>query len=125
MTTINTVEELKAAYPNLSAEIAEIAATAERERIHAIENIALAGFESIISRAKFEAPATAENVAMQIVAEQKKQGGEYLKNVAADVNSSGVGDVEPENKEGGAESATNPYDAAIDNILPKNDKGGN
>ena len=122
--TINTVEELTAAYPQLAAQIAETATTAERQRIQAIENISLAGFETLVNRAKFETPVSAENLATQILAEQKKQGGSYLQNAAADVNNSGMGDVTPGSHEGGQEGKENPYDAAIESMFPKTGQKG-
>jgi hypothetical protein len=122
---IKTVEDLRAAHPELTAQIAETAAAAERKRIQDIENIALSGFEEIVSKAKFEAPVAAAEVAMSIVAEQKKQGENYLKNVGEDVNNSGAKSVEASGHEGGTNDKTNPYDAVIDKVLPENKQGGN
>ena len=114
---ISTVTELKAAYPELAAQIAEEATNTERKRIQDIENIALAGFEGVINKAKFEAPATAAEVAMNIVAEQKKQGNAYLEGRADDVKNSGTSGVTASGTEG-VTTETNPYDTAIDNVLP-------
>lgn len=113
-----TVDELKAAYPALTAQIAETATAAERKRIQDIEGIALAGFEGIVAKAKFEAPTTAAEVAMNILAEQKKQGATYLANMNEDVNNSGANDVPPSGFESAGGKA-NPFDAAIDKVLPK------
>lgn len=116
---IKTVDELRAAYPELSAQITESATAAERKRIQDIEGVALPGFEGVISKAKFEAPATAAEVAMNIVAEQKKQGAAYLENRDQDANDSGANGVGAGGHEG-ANDKTNPYDAAIDKVLPEN-----
>ncbi|MCX4265542.1 MAG: Clp protease ClpP, partial [Firmicutes bacterium] len=65
---IKTVDELKAAYPVLVQQIVDEAAEAERQRIKAIEDTALTGFEDVVRSAKFEKPLTAADVSMQIVA---------------------------------------------------------
>ena len=115
---IKTADELTAAYPVLVAQITETAATTERERIKNIENIALGGYEALANKAKFETPTTASDLAIQILAEQKKQGGAYLDNAKKDVEDSGVNDVNTASHKGGPENKTNIYDAAIDAVLP-------
>ena len=114
-----TVDELTAAFPELTGQIANTATAAERKRIQDIENVALPGFEDIVSKAKFETPISAAEVAVNIVAQQKKQGANYLKDVEDDVKNSGANDVAPGAREGGAEEKENPYDAAIDKVLPE------
>jgi len=121
---IKTVEELRAAYPALAAEIESTAAAAERKRIQAIENIALGGYEDLVNKAKFETPLAANDLAVQILAEQKRLGGEHLKNTAKDVEESGVNDVNAASHTGGPEDKENVFDAAIDSVLPAADKGG-
>ena len=119
---IKNVQDLRAAYPELTAQIATEATAAERKRIQDIEGIALPGFEGVISKAKFENPTTAAEVAVSIIAEQQKQGGTYLAGVKEDAKDSGVNEVTGGAHEGGNEE-TNPYDAIIDRVLPEN-KGG-
>ena len=114
---ISTVAELRAEYPELSAQIAEEATNTERKRIMDIENIALPGFDEVTNAAKFEKPVTAAEVAMNIIALQKKQGGEYIRNRTEDVTNSGANGVVASGNEGGS-SDTNPFDAAIDSVLP-------
>ena len=115
---IKNVEELKAAYPEFTAHIAEQATATERKRIQDIEGVSLPGFEGVIDKAKFEAPATAAEVAMNIIAEQKKQGTAYLAAATEDAKNSGVNEVVASGHEGGTKTETNPYDAAIDNVFP-------
>ena len=74
---ITTVDGLKAAFPDLTRQIEDAATTAERKRIQDIEDVALAGYESIVNDAKFNNPIAAGDVAKAIVAAQKKQGGTY------------------------------------------------
>lgn len=115
---IKTVDELRAAYPELTAQVADTATAAERKRIQDIEGVSLPGFEGVISKAKFEAPVSAADVAMNIVAEQKKQGATYLAGVEKDTTDSGVNGVAAGGHEG-ANDKTNPYDDAIDKVLPE------
>lgn len=114
---IKTVDELKAAYPELTAQIADNAVAAERKRIQDIENVALPGYEAIISKAKFESPVDSGVVAAQIIAKQKEQGKNYVANVTEDVEKSGIDKVEA-NAHETPTSETNPYDAAIDSLFP-------
>ncbi|MCL2107805.1 MAG: Clp protease ClpP [Oscillospiraceae bacterium] len=115
---IKTVEELRAAHPELTAQIAAEATAAERKRIQDIENVALAGFEEVINKAKFESPVAASEVALQIIAEQKKQGTSYLAKVSEDVADSGIGSVESGAYEGLSDES-DPFSAAIDKVLPE------
>lgn len=116
---IKTVDELKATYPELAKQIANDAAIEERNRIKDIEELALDGYEEIVKNAKFENPVAAADVAMKIVAEQKKQGTKYLVNRTDDVDNSNVNEVENSIQEGAA-NTENPYDAVIDKVLPVN-----
>ena len=117
---IKTVDELKAAYPELTEQIANNAAIAERNRIKNIEELALDGYEEIVKNAKFESPVAAADVAMKIVAEQKKQGTNYIASRSEDVSNSNVNKVENSNQEGvSGKNTENPYDAAIDKVLPE------
>ena len=115
---IKTVNELVAAYPELTTQLINTATTAERKRIQDIENVALPGYEDVINKAKFETPIPAADVAMNIVAEQKKKGAAYLEDMNEDAKNSGANEVnsvtneETRNKE-------NPYDTAINKVLPE------
>ncbi len=117
MDEIKTVDELKAAYPELTAQIEASAIAAERKRIQDIENIALPGYEAIVNEAKFKAPVDSGAVAMQIIAKQREQGKNYLNNVSKDINDSGMNEVQTSVSETGADE-TNPFDAAIDKLYP-------
>lgn len=115
---IKTVDGLKLAYPELVAKIAENAAETERKRIQAVESVSLPGFEEIVDKAKFETPATAETVAMLIIAEQKKQGNTYLNNLNEDVSESGADKITASRQESPADGV-NPFMAAINEIFPE------
>ena len=117
---IKTVDELKKAYPDLVNQIEKDAQAAERKRIQDIEGVMIEGFETIVTEAKFDKPASAADVAMKIIAEQKKQGVNYLANREKDVDDSGVNGVKAEGHEGGdGKGKKNPYDEAIDKVLPE------
>lgn len=114
--TITTVDALKATYPDLVASIVENAAAEERARIKAIKDTALPGFENIVNDAMFDNPISAEAVCMKIVAEQKKQGGQYLAQREADVKDSGAGAVGASATPAGGQTE-DPVDAAIDKLF--------
>ena len=100
---ITTVDGLKAAFPDLTRQIEDAATTAERKRIQDIEDVALAGYESIVNDAKFNNPIAAGDVAKAIVAAQK----------------SGAGDVGAGAHEGaGDDGGDNDIDNAIDKLFP-------
>lgn len=125
--TITTVDALKAAYPDLVKQIedaaaktaAESAAKNERERIKAVHDLALDGYEDIAQDAMFENPATAEQVAVKIIAAQKAQGNRYLADRAADVAHDHVNEVGAGTQtQTGANDGVNEYEAAIDALYP-------
>ena len=118
---IKTVDGLKAAFPDLTKQIEDAAVDAERKRIQDIEDVALAGFETIVNDAKFKNPISAGDVAKAIVAEQKKQGGKYIQDRDDDVVKSGAGKVGAGGqREGmGGDDGADDVDAAIDKLFPE------
>lgn len=116
---IKTVDQLKTAYPELTAEIENTAKIAERQRIKDIESVAIKGFENIVTAAKFENPISSGEVAMQIIAEQKKQGEKTIADINSDVQDSGIKDVVLDTSDPVDNNTENPYMAAIERNLPK------
>jgi ATP-dependent protease ClpP protease subunit len=119
---IKTVDDLKAAYPALVEQIVTAATAAERKRIKDIEDTALTGFENVVRSAKFEKPLTAADVSMQIVAQMKAQGQNYLAGCNADVQNSGmlgIGNEILDVSGGAGDGKPNPYEAAIDKLFPE------
>lgn len=118
---IKTVDGLKAAFPDLTKQIEDAAVDAERKRIQDIEDVALAGFETIVNDAKFKNPISAGDVAKAIVAEQKKQGGKYIQDRDDDAVKSGAGKVGAGGqREGmGGDDGADDVDAAIDKMFPE------
>ncbi len=116
MPEIKTVEELQATYPTLIQQITDTAAQNERKRLQGIEAIAIDGFESIIQQAKYEKPLSAEAVALAILAEQRKQGKQYLNSREQDTQTSNLNHV---SITPAPQKQTNEVDAAIDRVFPK------
>lgn len=117
---IKTVDSLKAAFPDLTKQIADAAAAAERQRIQDIEEVALPGFEAIVAEAKFTKPVAAGDVAKAIIVEQRKQGKEYIQNRDADAKNSGAGSVAVgAGIEGiGNQGGVDEIDAVLDKLFP-------
>lgn len=117
---IKTVNDLKAAYPDSVNQIKNDAAEAERRRIQNIEGMAMNGYEEIVNDAKFKNPIDASEVAMKIVAEQKKQGENYIASRTEDVENSKIDNVGNGTSESAlGENGSNPYDEAIDKLFPE------
>ena len=111
-----TLDELRKENGELLAQIREEAAKQERERISAIEALRMAGFEDLIENAKNDPEATAESVAVKIVARQKEQGSQFLKDRQKDVTDSGMAGVKQE-KSGGI-SPEDELSAVLDKVFP-------
>lgn len=122
---IKTVDELRNAYPELVKSIENDAKEGERTRIKEIENIAPAGFEDILNKAKYEDPKAAGEVAVMILNEQKEKGKKFLEKRDQDAQNSGAGSVgaaienldDQEGEPKGQEDKE--FTNAIDKIYPK------
>lgn len=88
---LKTLAELKAQYPELVAQLEQEAIMSERQRIQNIEEIAISGYETMAQDAKFVSGIQASELAVQIMAQQKKQGVQYLADRQADVTEGNVG----------------------------------
>ncbi|CDX01292.1 Phage protein [Desulfitobacterium hafniense] len=79
-----TLEKLKNEHPDLYNKVLnegrEAGVQAERQRIQAIEELALPGNEELLSKAKFETGITAEQVAVEIIKAEKQRGANFLAN---------------------------------------------
>lgn len=124
---IRNREELAAAYPALVREIEDAAlhtaqnqaAEAERQRIQAIEDMTLPGFEALANEAKYKTFLSAKDFAVKLVQAQKKAGAAYLENRNRDADSSGANQVEgmPAGLE--KEDQAKHDDALLDKIVGK------
>lgn len=113
MPEIKNAEDLKNQYPELVKDIENNAVNKERDRIKNIEDLQLSGFEDIVQNAKFENPLNAADVAMKIVAQQKKLGKDFLNNRETDIKNSNIGEVENTTQEIGK---TDNFDSIIDKV---------
>lgn len=133
-----TIEEIRAQYPDLVAQIEQQAAatarteaiTQERERLQAIESIeASVGNAQLVRDAKYgDNPCTAEQLALKAMQQQAALGTKHLADVAADNKDSGAGDVGAA-PNGGEEGSETDDKAKVDAIVglynsTKNSKGG-
>lgn len=119
MQEIKTVADLKAAFPDLTAQIEQSATDTERKRIQDIEEVALAGFENMANEAKFTKPVAAGDLAKAIVAEQKKLGANYIADRNEDATNSNAGDIGASAKETPSDKGgKDEIDAAIDKLYP-------
>ncbi len=64
---IENVTDLEKHYPNLVAEIKNAAMQAERERLNALDALNAPGREAIISKAKYEEPRDARDIAIELL----------------------------------------------------------
>lgn len=95
----NSVDELRAAQPELVSQIeadaAEAAIEKERARQQAIDEIAPSVADAtLIAEAKYGAPCSAEQLALRALQKQAQLGAKFLSNTAEDNAASGVQKVE-------------------------------
>lgn len=82
---MNTIEELRAAYPELVAQIEADAVAADRARIQEIEEIQdTIGDAELIASAKFVKPTNAAALALEAMKRAKASGLEFMKNRVAE-----------------------------------------
>ena len=76
-----TLEKFKADYPELYENIVNSAVHGERNRIEAIENLEIAGFDDVVNTAKFKEPVDAANLALKFLNIKKEKNKETLKKI--------------------------------------------
>jgi len=86
--TLMNLEDLKAKHPEIYNQAVnegrQQGITAERERIQAIDDIALAGMEELTNKAKYETGITAADFAMELIKAQKQKGINFLNQAQED-----------------------------------------
>ncbi len=112
---METVEDLKAAYPDLVKTIQNEAAEKERKRIKDIEDMAGGNYKDIVLDAKFNNPCTAEQAAVKIVQENNRITEKQTRDTAKDIEDSGVNEVPGAAGQAGEETK-NKFEAAIDQL---------
>ncbi len=102
---IKNIEDFKKEYPEIFQETVNNAkiegAKKEIERLKAIDDISMPGFEELVNKAKFEEPITAEELAVQMINAQKKLGIEYIENVGKDSAYGGLNNLQGGSNQGG------------------------
>ena len=118
---IKTVDDLRKAYPALVDQIEqaarEAATNAERTRIKDLEDMALAGSETLLAEAKYDKPMSTDDFAKELIKNAKTQGATYLAQVQKDAEGSGVNNITntpPADKTDG-----DAFIAAIQGVAPK------
>lgn len=99
---VETVEELREAYPELAAQIEAQAATAERGRIREIDEIAKDIAPDLVAKAKFEEPMTAAQLALASVKANAARGAAFLASLDEDGKESGADEIDAD-PNGGAD----------------------
>lgn len=79
-----TLEQIKNQHPELFTQIYNSGIADERKRIQEIENVAMPGYENLVSESKFTSVCNAGELATKILAAQKAKGQAHIKNVADD-----------------------------------------
>ena len=128
-TVANTVEELRAEYPELVNQIETEAhkkgavegATNERTRLKDIEAIeGVVGDKTLIEQAKYgETPLNAAELAFQAMQQQAKLGAQHLESAAADNKASGAQEVGA-TPNGGVDPTTDPTEEEMVNMIVGN-----
>lgn len=93
MPAITDAAGLKAAYPQLCAQIASDAVSAERERLKAIDEIARGIPEDVLMKARYEEPVSAADLALAQMKANNAAGQQFLTDMVQELCSSGAGAV--------------------------------
>lgn len=113
---IETLDDLRRAYPELVDQVAQEAAQAERTRIQDIEEMAVLGSEELALEAKFIKPMSAADFAKAAMKRAKAQGEDFLDKVRQDATASGV------NKVGQEPGSSGGHDEFMDAIRNQGDQ---
>lgn len=89
----NTVDELRAAFPDLVNQIETAAAASERQRISDINDMRIPGCEDMANDAMFGNPVAANVFAVNVMKRMKSQGAQYLDNTRDDAKDGGANNV--------------------------------
>ena len=90
---ITDAASLKAAYPQLCAQIASDAVSEERERLKAIDEIAKGIPEDVLMKARYDEPVSAADLALAQMRANNAAGQQFLNNMVQDLQDSGAAAV--------------------------------
>lgn len=92
-TPITDVAQLRSAYPEFCNAIAEDAVKAERERMKAIDAVAKGIPDGVLTKAKYDEPMSAQDLAYAQMMANNKAGNQTMENIVDDLTNSGAGAV--------------------------------
>ena len=90
---ISDAAGLKAAYPQLCAQIAADAVSAERERLKAIDEISKGIPEDVLMKARYEEPISAADLALAQMKANNAAGQQFLNSMVQEMQNSGAAAV--------------------------------
>lgn len=90
MPVISDVAELKAAYPQLCAQIAADTVSVERERLKAIDEIAKGIPEDVLMKARYDEPVSAADLALAQMKANNAAGTKFFNNMIEEMQNSGA-----------------------------------
>lgn len=90
---ISDAAGLKAAYPQLCAQIAADAVSAERERLKAIDEIAKGIPEDVLMKARYDEPISAADLALAQMKANNAAGQQFLNSMVQEMQNSGAAAV--------------------------------
>lgn len=93
MPVISDAAGLKAAYPQLCAQIAADAVSAERERLKAIDEIAKGIPEDVLMKARYDEPISAADLALAQMKANNAAGQQFLNSMVQEMQNSGAAAV--------------------------------
>lgn len=111
------LEKLKAEHPDVYKAAMQEGESAERARMQAIDGITLKGHEDLIAKAKYDAPISAEMLAVQMIQAEQAKGDTFLASRKADaeelegIDSGAADNDDPQAAKAAAEKEE--HDAAI------------
>jgi len=91
---IMDLKELKEKHPEIYDEVFNLGVMAERERMKAIDELSIPGYDDIVNKAKYETGITAEKLAVELIKAEKQRGKDFLEQRKQDVESSKVNNVD-------------------------------
>lgn len=92
---IETAEDLQKAYPELCENLKKEAVKEERTRLKELDEICAVVPEDLLSKAKYEEPVTAKDLAFQALLAERKVGTDFTEKIKNDLQSSGAEKIPP------------------------------
>ena len=90
---ISDIAGLKAAYPQLCAQIADDAVSEERARLKAIDEIAKGIPEDVLMKARYDEPVSAADLAFAQLKANNAAGQQFLDHMAEELQNSGAAGI--------------------------------